>query len=201
MTKAENELRKAFFARRNGVVADALRATGDPHRYIMGCQLTDVAQVVSQISQNSQNSQISQDSQDSHSSQDSSFALLAQQLWDDVDHRECRLAATMLYPPDEFPQELALEWARGVETTEVADVLCHRLLRKLSFAPALVEQLVDDKAVLVRYTAFRLLLNLLLMGRLSPTAELQQLVELEAGKAEPLLRPLLTSLFEEFKQQ
>ena len=227
VTGAVQAMKQAFFACRNGVVADALRAAGDPHRYIMGCQLTDVASIVSQFShfsqhsqfshfshfsQHSQDSRISQDSQDSQDSQlsqlsrdsqqsqpsqDSFFAHLSRALWTDRDHRECRMAATMLYPPNEFSQETALEWARGVETSEIADVLCHRLLRKLPFALELADQLLADETPLVRYTAFRLLLNLLLMGKATPTVALRQRVEKELARGEALLRPLLASLQEE----
>lgn len=218
VTGAVQAMKQAFFACRNGVVADALRAAGDPHRYIMGCQLTDVASIVSHFSQHSQDSRISQDSQDSQLSQDSRnsqlsqlsrdsqqsqpsqdsfFAHLSWALWTDRDHRECRMAATMLYPPNEFSQETALEWARGVETSEIADVLCHRLLRKLPFALELADQLLADETPLVRYTAFRLLLNLLLMGKATPTVALRQRVEKELARGEALLRPLLASLQEE----
>ena len=181
----------------------------------MGCQLTDVASIVSQFSHFSQHSQdsqdsllsqdsrisqlsqLSQDSQQSQPSQDSFFAHLSRALWTDRDHRECRMAATMLYPPNEFSQETALEWARGVETSEIADVLCHRLLRKLPFALELADQLLADETPLVRYTAFRLLLNLLLMGKATPTVALRQRVEKELARGEALLRPLLASLQEE----
>lgn len=203
VTGAVQAMKQAFFACRNGVVADALRAAGDPHRYIMGCQLTDVASIVSQFSQdsqdsrNSQLSQLSRDSQQSQPSQDSFFAHLSRALWTDRDHRECRMAATMLYPPNEFSQETALEWARGVETSEIADVLCHRLLRKLPFALELADKLLADETPLVRYTAFRLLLNFLLMGKATPTVALRQRVEKELARGEALLRPLLASLQEE----
>ena len=212
VTDTVQAMKQAFFACRNGVVADALRAAGDPHRYIMGCQLTDVASIVSQFShfsqhsqdsqdsqhsQDSRNSQLSRDSQQSQPSQDSFFAHLSRALWTDRDHRECRMAATMLYPPNEFSQETALEWARGVETSEIADVLCHRLLRKLPFALELADQLLADETPLVRYTAFRLLLNLLLMGKATPTVALRQRVEKEQARGEALLRPLLASLQEE----
>ena len=36
------EIRKEFFAFRNGIIADKLRKAGDPHGMIMGCLLVDV---------------------------------------------------------------------------------------------------------------------------------------------------------------
>ncbi len=231
VTDAVKALKQAFFACRNGVVADALRAAGDPHRYIMGCQLTDVASIVSQFSQFSQNSldsQLSPESrqpqpdscqhvgtgralsasadsshlsQNSQDSQESYFARLAQALWSDSDHRECRMAATMLYPVDEFDMVLSLQWCRSVETAEIADVLCHRLLRKLPFAPTLAERLLEESNErLVRYTAFRLLLNLVLMGKVQPDWELLNTIEAEQARGEALLQPVLTSLREEIAE-
>ena len=41
--------RKQFFAYRNGIIADSLRKNGDPHSMIMGCQMTDVAQIAAGI--------------------------------------------------------------------------------------------------------------------------------------------------------
>ena len=177
MNAAETELRKAFFAHRNGVVADALRAAGDPHPYIMGCQLTDVVTIASYYAPS---------------------AELAEALWADKGHRECRMAATLLFPVEEFTIEKALEWCCDVESAEIADVLCHRLLRKLPYAPALVEKLLANDAGLVRYTAFRLLLNLVLMGKVRPTEPLKGKIEAEQARGEALLQPLLASLQEEF---
>ena len=179
MTAVENELRKAFFAHRNGVVADALRAAGDPHPFIMGCQLSDIAAITSNIAPD---------------------ADLAQALWHDRDHRECRMAATMLYPPELMPIDTAYEWCCDVESVEMADVLCHRLLRKLPYASVLVERLLANVALLLRYTALRLLLNLLLMGKVQPTDELRQRLREEQARGEAQLQPLLASLLEEFEE-
>ncbi len=137
------QIRLALFARRNGVVADALRAAGDPHEMIMGCPLSDIIAVARDHEQS---------------------AELAEALWADTKHRECRLLAPMLYPTSVCDEATALRWCLDIQTEEEADVLCHRLLRLLPFALDLVEQLAMDNAVLVRYTALRLLLNLLLMG-------------------------------------
>ena len=179
MTAVENELRKAFFAHRNGVVADTLRAAGDPHPFIMGCQLTDIVAIASNYVPD---------------------AEVAQTLWNDSDHRECRMAAIMLYPVEEFTMETALEWCRSVESAEIADVLCHHLLRKLPYASSLVERLLADEALLVRYTALRLLLNLLLMGKVQPTNALRLRLLEEQARGEALLQPLLESLLEEFEE-
>ena len=43
------EIKKEFFAHRNGVVADTLRRAGDPHSMIMGCQFADVVAITNYI--------------------------------------------------------------------------------------------------------------------------------------------------------
>ncbi len=146
------DLKKEFFAYRNGIIAEQLRAAGDPHTMIMGCQLADIITIASHYNKDAQ---------------------LAQSLWDDEQHRECRLAATMLYPIEEFKMETALAWCNSVESVEVADVLCHRLLRQ------------------------RLALNLLIMNKIAKTNELRAMVEKELETAQPPLRQVLESIAEE----
>ena len=150
------DLKKEFFAYRNGIIAEQLRAAGDPHTMIMGCQLADIITIAS------------------HYNKDA-----------------------MLYPIEEFKMETALAWCNSVESVEVADVLCHRLLRHLDYAPALFDQLRQSDTILVRYTAWRLALNLLIMNKIAKTNELRAMVEKELETAQPPLRQVLESIAEE----
>ena len=170
------DIKKEFFGYRNGIVAEQLRAAGDPHTMIMGCQVADVIAITSRYEKS---------------------ATLAQELWDDVHHRECRMAATMLYPTEDFKTETALAWCQSVESVEIADVLCHRLLRHLPYAVELWEQLLACDKKLVRYTAWRLLLNLIIMNRIEKTDELRSIAEKELETAQPPLRQVLESIVEE----
>ncbi len=176
LDKTVQQIKKDFYAYRNGIVADTLRKHGDSHRYIMGCQLTDVMAVAANY--------------------ESSLAL-ASKLWDDVDHRECRMIAPMLCPPNEFNSETAVVWCRSVENNEIADVLCHRLLRKLPYAVDLYKQLANSESDQVRYVAFRLLLNLILLGKVEPSAQIKAIVEAEQPTASPALAAVLNSIVEE----
>lgn len=170
------EIRKEFFAYRNGIIAEQLRRAGDSHEMIMGCQLADVIAIASRHEKS---------------------AELAQALWNDVNHRECRMAATMLYPIDEFHIDTAIAWCNSVESEEVADVLCHRLLRHLDYAPQLWEQLRTSDTPLVRYTAWRLLLNLLILNKVEKTPELRHMAEQNLSNANPPLLQVLNSIIEE----
>lgn len=197
------EIRLALFARRNGVVADALRASGDPHELIMGCPLSDII-AVAQCYEPS--------------------AELAETLWNDRKHRECRLLAPMLYPTDRYDLATALRWCNDLQTEEEADVLCHRLLRRLDCAPVLMMKLLDETSPqvrctvyrkmlnsvvtqrnlhdepspLLRYTAFRLMLNLVVMRRIELDPELRLTVELELnGNPSHSMLQLLKNLLDE----
>lgn len=172
----KQDIRKEFFAYRNGIVAEQLRAAGDPHTMIMGCQLVDVIAIAKRYEKN---------------------AELAQELWDNVNHRECRMAATMLYPIEDFKMETALAWCENVESVEIADVLCHRLLRHLPYANELWEQLLACDKKLVRYIAWRLLLNLMMMSRVEKTNELRAMVENELKSVQPPIQSLLQRILEE----
>ncbi|MBP5689185.1 MAG: DNA alkylation repair protein [Muribaculaceae bacterium] len=169
-------LKKEFFAHRNGMLAQQLKNAGDQHAIIMGCQLVDIIAITSRYCKDSQ---------------------LAQALWSEIQLRECRMAAPMLFPVDEFTMGNALDWCNSVESTEIADVLCHRLLRHLPFANQLWETLSYSDHPLPRYTAWRLLLNLLLMNKIENPANLLPRVEQELQSAPPHLKPLLQSIKEE----
>ena len=178
------EMRKEFFAFRNGIVADKLRKAGDPHPVMMGCLLVDVQA-------------IAQRQREAIGYVDT-LAALAQELWEDTKSRECRLAAPMLYPPAMMSLEKALQWCASVETVEVADTLCHKLLRHIPDADALFRQLIADERPLVKYTGYRLMLNLMLLNKLQLTEQLHVIVNNEAEQAQGPLANLLKDIQEEY---
>lgn len=188
MTKDKNEdiireIRKEFFAFRNGIVADRLRKAGDTHAVIMGCLLSDVVEIANRVRD------IVAD--------ETELARLAQELWNDTAFRECRLAGPMLFPPSLMSRDLALEWCGTIENVEIADNLCHKLLRHIAEADAVFGQLVQQGAPLARYTGYRLLLNLLLLGKIKPSQSLRASVETEKAQADSICAPLLRDIMEE----
>lgn len=178
------EIRKEFFAFRNGIVADKLRKAGDPHSMIMGCLLVDVVNIMRQAS--------------STMGDNATRAQVAQELWNDANSRECRLAAPMLYPAEQMDLEMALQWCGSVESVEIADNLCHKLLRNIKDSDTLFRQLISQDKPLVKYTGYRLLLNLIMLEKIQPTATLKAVIESEAAQANTMLAPLLHDLLDEF---
>ena len=182
---AARDLRKDFFAYRNGIVADKLRNAGDPHTIVMGCLLADIMAITSRT-------------RDAIGDDLEQLQALARELWSDPKSRECRLAAPMLYPAALMTLDEALDWCRSVETVEIADNLCHKLMRHINDADALFRDLIAQERRLVKYTGYRLLLNLLLMGKVPATPSLKSIIETEAAQALPPLSVLLRDVLEEF---
>ena len=174
-------IRKEFFAYRNGIIADKMRKAGDPHPMMMGCLLVDIMTITRQVRETVDD--------------DGQLAATASELWADTNSRECRLAAPMLYPADMMSPELAMQWCQSVETTEVADNLCHKLLRHLTCADGLFRQLIAQEKPLVKYTGYRLLLNLVLMGKVIPNASLKAVIEADAHQ--PGLSQIIKDILEE----
>lgn len=171
------EIKKEFFAYRNGIVSDMLRKNGDPHEFIMGCQLVDVVSIASRIEHT---------------------VDMANEMWNSTKHRECRMIAPMLYPAELMNEDTAVEWALSVECNEIADVLCHRLFKYLPFSPELAEKLVDNESHLVKYTGWRLFLNLMIMGKELDVARLKALIEKEkVAQPQRDITQLLDSIEEE----
>ncbi len=179
------ETRKEFFAFRNGIVADKLRKAGDPHSMIMGCLLVDVQGIAQRTREG-----VTDEEQ---------LAAIAAELWADTNSRECRLAAPMLYPAEQMSLERAMQWCQSVETVEIADNLCHKLLRHTADANTLFRHLITDERPLVKYTGYRLLLNLLLLGKVQPTAQLKTAIEAEATTTQPHTSLLLKDILEELE--
>ncbi len=177
-------IRKKFFAFRNGIIADKLRSTGDPHSMIMGCLLVDVVSIMRHASTTMPD--------------DETRVLVARHLWTDTNSRECRLAAPMLYPPQLMTQAEAQQWCESVETVEVADNLCHKLLRHIDGSDALFRQLISQDKPLVKYTGYRLLLNLIILDKVQLNDSLRAILEHEAAQTSHApLAQLLKDLLDE----
>ena len=134
------EIKKTFYAYRNGIIADRLRNAGDCHAVIFGLNIPQIVNIANELGQ------------DTH---------LARQLWSNSNSRESRMLAPMLFPCDELGYDEACLWIEDVENVEIADNLCHKLLRKVDSAEKLFQKYANADKDLLRYVAFRLAMNLL----------------------------------------
>lgn len=126
------DIKHQFFARRNGIVADALRKGGEDYKTIFGLQVPDLAAISRTLTQNT---------------------ALADALWADTEVRESRLLACYIFPPEEVDFEKATRLAREIRNREEADMLGFRLMKRLPFAAEVADSLRTDSSPLMQYMA------------------------------------------------
>lgn len=168
------QIKRNFFAMRNGIVADTIRRGGLQYKMIFGLNLPQIADIAATLP---------------HSRE------LAEELWADVRTRESRLLSPMLYPREELTRQRAAELLAEAQTTEVADILCHRLLRHMPFALDLATEAATATDEMHRYGAFRLMCNLVY----THPAEIRPFAEAELQAATSLTRPLCLNLLQEIE--
>ncbi len=168
------EIKRRFFALRNGIVADTIRKGGLGYKMVFGLNLPQIMEIAEGLTPS---------------------AGLASELWADKRTRESMLLAPMVYPREAMTCEKASEWLGEVPTTEVADILCHRLLRHLPFAWDVAMCHIDSPVALQRYAAFRLLFNV--VSRYP--SEIKPFAEAEYAASEPLTRSLCHAILEEIE--
>lgn len=183
-------IKRRFFAMRNGIIADTLRKAGLDYRMIFGLNLPQIVEIA--------------DAQPKD-------AAFAEELWADRRTRESMLMAPMLYPADEMDASTASRWLAEAPTTEVADVLCLKLLRFIPGAADIAADGITSDSPMTRYASLRLMFNLLNTAA-SPTGSQLSLpsprelagtfrpfVESELKSDTPLTRPVATQLLDEIE--
>lgn len=139
-------LKRRFFAMRNGLLADQLRRAGSNFRIIFGLNIIQLTEIARDYGHD---------------------PLLADALWRNTTTRESMLLAPMLWDSNDFDREGLLNLCAGIPDPEVADMVCHRLLKRRDDAAELVDALFDSEQPLHRYTALRLALPLI-GGNINP---------------------------------
>lgn len=132
-------VKRRMYAMRNGVIADALRKGGSPFRVIFGLNLPQLVEIAAGMGKDID---------------------IARRLWANTATRESMLLAPMLMPSEDFTMEEAVEWCRQVPACEVADILCHRLLRHEPYALELARLLIAEDGAMAHYTGMRLMCNI-----------------------------------------
>ena len=146
-------VKRHFFAMRNGIIADTLRRAGSPYHIIFGLNLPQLVEIAAVTP---------------HSVE------LSDALHANSSTRCSRLMAPMIHPAVAMTEEKALQWMSDVLCAEEADILCHRLLRKLPFASPLVSKaLGENYSGWLTYTGLRLLANLRAIGADAPEIDLE----------------------------
>ncbi|MDE6276953.1 MAG: DNA alkylation repair protein [Muribaculaceae bacterium] len=133
------EVKRRFFALRNGIVADTLRSNGSPFRIIFGLNLPQLKEIAAFTGENRE---------------------LAEALWNNTTTRESMMLAPMIFPREEFDEAHAQKWLDASPSSEITDALCHSMLRHRPYAQALaLQRLKCAKNEHDAYGALRLALN------------------------------------------
>lgn len=166
------QLKRRFFAMRNGAVAESLRRRGAPYRIIFGLNLPQLSEIAGEFGPD---------------------AELSCMLRDNVATRESMLIAPMLYPRHLLDVDTAYSWLVEAPTTEVVDVACLKLIKYIDNPEVLFARLVATATPHARYCALRLGANLL--PRLMD--ETEQLARSEIKSSTPLTHSLATMLLDD----
>ena len=97
-------------------------------------------------------------------------ARLAQMLWHES-VRECRILATMLYPPKEFLPEVADIWVRQISTVEIAQIAAMNLFCKMPNASEKAFQWIAAEEDMTQIVGYYTLMHLLRENQLSERSE------------------------------
>ena len=174
-------VKRRLYAMRNGALAAQMRRGGLEYRINFGLNIPQIKEIAADILQMGLSR--------------NELLELAHALWKNENTRESRLTAPMIFPPEEMTEPLATEWLKQAQTTEIADHLCHSLMRKLPYAEALASSILADSTAsdINRYTALRLVMNLLVSGRITP-ASARKMAEAEQQRKTRLTTALAASI-------
>lgn len=130
------QIKRRFFAMRNGVIADVLRRNGSPFRIIFGLNMPQIEEIARDLGKDLE---------------------LGRLLWANESTRESQLLAPMLMSADQLSiDEIRLMIGQS-QSVEIIDNLVHKLLRHRSDSMRLALELAEDPDNRFRYAAMRML--------------------------------------------
>lgn len=132
------EIKKAFYALRNGIVADALRKQGSPYKFIFGLNLPQIAEIASRYDKS---------------------AELAMLLLNNATSRESQMMAAMVCPDGFITVESAIQWISQCVSREAVDVFCLKQLSDKTIANKIISIGKSSDNNLTRYAVLRLMLR------------------------------------------
>lgn len=155
-------VKRRFFAMRNGDLAAQIARGGIAYRINFGLNLPQIRDIAAQIVEGTLPDH-------PHAPADEERRELARMLWQNATTRESRLIVPFILNAGDIDLNEARSMVNEVNTVEVADVLCHRLLRNHPDAATIVITVMGnaDATPIRRYTALRLMLNLMTIGKFS----------------------------------
>lgn len=160
-------LKRRFFAMRNGLLADQMRRAGSKFRIIFGLNVIQLNEIAADYGHDRE---------------------FARTLWENTATRESMLLAPMLWRPEDFTRDEVMALCSSIPEPEVADMVCHRLLKNRDDAADIATLLTASEQPLLRYTAMRL--SLPLIGNRLPAETALAMADAELAAQNPLTASL-----------
>lgn len=162
------QIKRHFFAMRNGVIADKLRKCGSPYKIIFGLNLPQIKEIAQNIVPSNQ---------------------LFNDLWANNSTRESKILAPMLLNLNDVDFNMALMLIDTSTDSECIDMLCHNLLKRVGFREALIDECITSPLFNRQLAALRLA-----QSTVNPTQEFVEMVSNRLKKSEfPLIKRLRES--------
>lgn len=191
-------VKRRFFAMRNGAVAQQMADYGGKKYQInFGLNLPQITAIARDfLPGGSEHREITETI-----AATLDLAEFARKLRDNRSTRESMLIAPMLFPVEQLTRDEALDWARTAPTPEVSDILCMKLLRNFPEAKEIAGELLGcPESSLSLYTAFRLLLNLLQIAKIT-TNDAQELLNRCLGEEKMEPTPLTRNVVRQLRDE
>ena len=116
----QKQIRQDFYRYRNGIVADALKSLYPSGKLIFGLTAPQFMDISKKYPKDE---------------------MLGMALWNDNHSRESRLMALYILPPEKIDKEKAKTLVEQVESTEQAEFLAFRILRRLENTKDIFQEL------------------------------------------------------------
>ena len=152
MTQSQlSAIHRMFRSRQNVYTSSLLRQHGYLYKVAFGCSLPDVKELAAVVRAGIDDAESPFFGLD--------LTELAEALWADVNIRESRLMAPMLYPRGSVTVEVAVRWAQQIPTPEVADVVCMYAFQ-FEIGQELIQRWQSSEQPMLRYCAQSLIRRL-----------------------------------------
>lgn len=144
-TEIVKQIKRSFRLFMNGVAAQSMREKGLDYKINWGISQIELRRMASQYDKNTE---------------------LAEALWIE-NIRECKILATLLMPTETMSIEMAEEWARGIYSVELAEIVALNMFQYVKGAETIAEWLLQNESANLRLCGYNLLCRLVKCGKIT----------------------------------
>lgn len=142
-TEIVKQIKRSFRLFMNGVAAQSMREKGLDYKINWGISQIELRRMASQYDKNTE---------------------LAEALWRE-NIRECKILATLLMPTETMTIEMAEEWARGIDSVELAEITALNLFQYVNGAETVTGWLLQNENANLHLCGYNLLCRLVKCGK------------------------------------